>query len=222
MQAKELNHNRIQTILIQSAPKNCHLEKFITLKMPTNPKNYHLDRFKGWTFGLRVQRANHDPGIHVCLADVETQGCSSVAASVGLKPKVRFRDPRHRRFPCVAFCKNCHAQGKEAQKEQESSSSTRRPRQNMFERGLKVCQTFVARSKKADSTLRSSQAVPHPSINFGGRKRSDVVWPSAKINPQEKCSLCKAARAGLGRAGLGWALWPPPILGHPLLSAASS
>ena len=54
----------------------------------------------------------------------------------------------HRRFPCFAFCKTCHAQGKEAQKEQESSSSTRRPRQNMFERGLKVRQTFVARSKK--------------------------------------------------------------------------
>ena len=40
------------------------------------------------------------------------------------------------------------SQGKEAHKEQESSSSTRRPRQNMFERGLKVRQTFVARSKK--------------------------------------------------------------------------
>ena len=45
---------------------------------------------------------------------------------------------------------------------------------------------------KADSTLRSSRAVPHPSANralrrlrnFGGQKRSgvfDAVWPSANV-----------------------------------------
>ena len=158
--SSQLDDKRYHRTLKGSAPRALTFVWYACAR-----KSRSLVSIQGWTFGLRVQRANHDPGIHVCPADVETQGCSSVAASVGLKPKVRFRDPRHRRFPCVAFCKNCHAQGKEAQKEQESSSSTRRPRQNMFERGLKVCQTFVARSKKADSTLRSSQAVPHPSTD---------------------------------------------------------
>ena len=140
-----------------------------------------------------------------------------------------------RRFPCFAFCKTCHAQGKEAQKEQESSSSTRGPCQNEFEHGPKVRQTFVARSTKADSTLRSSQAVPHPSSDRALRRLTSEVerdpahstWYGRQRKLiHEKVAACARLPglgwAGLGRAGPGWALWPPPILGHPLLSAASS
>ena len=81
----------------------------------------------------------------------------------------------------------------------------------MFERGLKVRQTFVARSKKADSTLRSSQAVPHPSTDRALRHLTSEVerdpvhstWYGRQRKLTHKKNEACARLPGLGWAGLG-------------------
>ena len=96
------------------------------------------------------------------------------------------------------------------------------PCQNMFEHGPR----FTKRSwqeAKADSTLRSSQAVPQPSTDRALRRYTSEVerypvhstWYGHQRTLTHKQFTACAGRGCQGWAGLGWAFWPPPDTENP-------
>ena len=77
-------------------------------------------------------------------------------------------------FPLRCLRDPAHARGRGGQKEHESNFSRARPSQDMFEHGSRVLDKS-RQEEKADSTLRSSQAVPHPSTDRALRRLTSEV-----------------------------------------------
>ena len=92
------------------------------------------------------------------------------------------------------------------QKEHESNFSRARPSQDMFEHGSSVLDKS-RQEEKADSTLRSSQAVPHPSTDRALRRLTSEVerdpvhstWYGRQRKYIHEKMITFARLAGLGK-----------------------